>query len=125
YVLLVFWPQGLTFDYGLRPVTGLAGVPGMLFLLAGGLATILAWVRGGRWLWFGFLGAAFFLLLAPSSSVVPIVSEIAAGPRTFLALAPLLVLAVLGIESLVERLDKRPVDRRPILVRGTTAVILA
>ena len=45
----------------------------------------------------GFLGAWFFLTLAPTSSVVPIVTEVGAERRMYLPLAGLAVLAVVGL----------------------------
>src|SRR5207244_943387 len=87
-------------------------------------ATVVAWLRGGTWLRVGFLGAAVFLMLAPSSSVVPIVTEIAAERRIYLALAPLLVLAILALEWLVERFGQRSLDRRPQWIQWTAAAIV-
>jgi tetratricopeptide (TPR) repeat protein len=97
YLQLFLWPDRLTFDYGQHPVTGLAAVPGCIILGVFGIATILAWMRAERWGWFGFLGAWFFLILAPSSSVVPIVTEIAAERRVYLAIAAVIVLTVAAI----------------------------
>ena len=98
YIRLFFWPDDLTIDYGQAMVRGWRGVPGILVLGTFGVATILAWTRAQRWGWFGFLGAWFFLLLAPSSSVVPIATEVAAERRIYLALASVIVLVVVGAE---------------------------
>ena len=120
YIRLVCWPDRLTFDYGMRAVTGLRGVPGLLLLTTFSLATVAAWSRPRRWAWLGFLGALFLLLLAPSSSVIPITTEIAAERRIYLALAPLLVMLVVGAESLANRFpgpmsrDPRKVLRLPL-----------
>lgn len=103
YLRLVFWPDHLTLDYGQRPIGGWQGVPGAIVMTLFLVATIVAWARPNRWAWFGFLGAMFFLLLAPSSSVVPIATEIAAERRIYLALAPALVALVVGIELLRRR----------------------
>jgi tetratricopeptide (TPR) repeat protein len=120
YLVLTLWPRGLTFDYGQRPVTGLAGVPGALVLVALGVASVVAW-RRPSWRWAGFLGAMFFLLLAPSSSVVPIVTEIAAERRIYLALAPVFVLVVVGVAWL---LRNRPSLAKPARVAAGTAGLL-
>ena len=102
YVRLLFWPRGLTFDYGDAPIHGLAAVPGLVLLVAAGIGTLLAWRREStRWL--GFLGAWFFLLLAPSSSVIPISTEIAAERRVYLASAAIVVLAVIAADALRRR----------------------
>ena len=48
----------------------------------------------------GFLGACFFLTLAPTSSFVPIATEVGAERRMYLPLASLVVLGVLAIHRL-------------------------
>ncbi len=103
YVRLIFWPDQLTLDYGQRPITGLGGAPGAVLLTAFAAAVIFAWTRIGRWGWFAFLGAWFFLTLAPSSSVVPIATEVAAERRVYLALASILVLAYIAWDDLRRR----------------------
>jgi tetratricopeptide (TPR) repeat protein len=103
YLRLVVWPNALAIDYGDQAVTGLRGVPGLILLVAFGVATLIAWTKLPRRGWFAFLGAWFFMLLAPSSSFVPIRTEIAAERRIYLALAAVLVLAVVGVEWLRRR----------------------
>ena len=98
YLLLVVWPGSLSVDYSQRLITGLRGVPGAIALTAFGAAVLFAWRRLPRLGWFAFLGAWFFLLLAPSSSVVPIPGEIVAERRIYLALVSVLVLMVVGVE---------------------------
>src|SRR5207249_10579825 len=121
---LVVWPSRLTFDYGQRPIAGLAGIPGLILLASFGIATIIAWTRPTRWRWFGFLGATFFLLLTPSSSVVPIITEIAAERRMYLALAPVLVLLVLVTEwALVHKLKTADRQQRLRLFSGFAGVV--
>jgi tetratricopeptide (TPR) repeat protein len=51
----------------------------------------------------GFLGAWLFITLAPTSSFVPIVSEVGAERRMYLPLAAVVVLAVIGGRALFER----------------------
>lgn len=105
YLRLLFWPAGLIYDYGSAPIDGLIGVPGLLLLGALGIATLVAWTRD-RWRWFGFAGAWFFLLLGPSSSVVPIRTEIAAERRIYLASAAIIVMVVVGIVALMRRVSR-------------------
>ena len=50
----------------------------------------------------GFLGFSFFLVLAPTSSVVPL-SDLAVEHRMYLPLAPIVILIVLGAVALVGR----------------------
>jgi protein O-mannosyl-transferase len=107
YVRLLFWPRGLIYDYGQEPLTGPAGVPGLMLLAAFGAATMVAWTRE-RWRRFGFAGAWFFLLLGPSSSVVPIRTEIAAERRVYLASAAVIVIVVVAAFALLRRLEAVP-----------------
>jgi protein O-mannosyl-transferase len=107
YVQLFFWPTGLSLDYGRAPVTGLRGVPGVVLLGLFGIATVWAWIRVRRWGWLAFAGAWFFMLLAPSSSIVPIITEIAAERRIYLALAAIIVLTVVAVDAVWRRVALR------------------
>jgi protein O-mannosyl-transferase len=49
-----------------------------------------------RWPAVGFAGCWFFLTLAPTSSVVPIATEVGAERRMYLPLVALIALAVVG-----------------------------
>jgi protein O-mannosyl-transferase len=95
YLRLSLWPHPLVFDYGttLAPHS-LAILPDALVVV--GLVAATLWAVAKR-PFFGFLGACFFAVLAPSSSIVPIASEPIAEHRMYLALIPIVVLAVLGI----------------------------
>jgi protein O-mannosyl-transferase len=96
YVRLVFLPAPLVFDYGWPKATlAEAVVPGFL-LAAMFVATVVLVVRRRP---LSFPLAWFFILLAPSSSVVPIVTEIAAEHRMYLPLAGILSIAVIGAAS--------------------------
>jgi hypothetical protein len=93
YLALTFWPRGQVIDYFDWPLVrtlGPALAPGLFlgFLI---LATAAACHR--RW-WPGFLGAWFFLILAPTSSVLPNFTEIAAERRMYLPLAAVVVLTL-------------------------------
>ncbi len=109
YLWLALWPHPLVLDYG-RDVIKHAGevVPEGLFLLALLAATGVALVwrsparpQGYRWL--GFLGACFFAILAPSSSVIPLPAQTVAEHRMYLPLAVLLTGAVVGLYALIGR----------------------
>ncbi len=92
YLGLAVWPRSLVLDYGLpRALTVRDVVPQALLLLLMLAGTAIALVR---WPPFGFLGAMFFLTLAPTSSIVPIASEVGSERRMFLPLAALVVLVV-------------------------------
>jgi tetratricopeptide (TPR) repeat protein len=98
YLLLAVWPGALSVDYSQHVITGVRGIPGAIVLVAFGAAVLFAWRRLPRLGWFAFLGAWFFVLLAPSSSIVPIPGELVAERRIYLALASVLVLMVVGAE---------------------------
>ena len=87
YLRLAVWPHPLVLDYGTGVVSSLAAVwwqgPVVLALLVG---SIWALVRRPA---LGFLGATFFLILAPSSSFVPLVTQTIAEHRMYLPLAAL------------------------------------
>jgi tetratricopeptide (TPR) repeat protein len=92
YLRLAIWPHGLVLDYGLPMTLSLTDVivPGLI-LVGLGVITVTALVRWPR---IGFLGAWFFVTLAPTSSIVPIATEVGAERRMYLPLAALVVLAV-------------------------------
>jgi tetratricopeptide (TPR) repeat protein len=98
YLRLVVWPSQLVLDYGLPITMRLTDVivPGLI-LVGLGAITVTALVRWPR---IGFLGAWFFVTLAPTSSVVPIVTEVGAERRMYLPLAALVVLAVVGAREI-------------------------
>ena len=125
YLRLVVWPKGLALDYGIDAVHGARGIPGVVLLSAFGAATLAAWTRVARFGWFAFLGSMFFLLLAPSSSVLPIVSEVAAERRIYLALAAVLVLAVVTAEWIRRRFAPGISPRRAVVGVAGIAIVLA
>jgi tetratricopeptide (TPR) repeat protein len=71
-----------------------------------------------RWPRAGFLGAMCVLTLAPTSSIIPIWTEVGAERRMFLPLAALVVLAV----TLVARLPRRAIVIGASLVIAALAV---
>jgi Flp pilus assembly protein TadD len=104
YLRLIVWPEGLAPDYGFHTIHGLRGIPGAILLGALAAGTLAAWRRVERFGWLAFSGSMFFLLLAPSSSVIPVVTEVGAERRVYLALAALLVPTVVGIEWVRRRM---------------------
>lgn len=93
YLRLVFWPSELIFDYGSfvqkDPLRLALGSLGIVALLA---ATVFAIQRKPA---AGFAGLWFFLILAPSSSVIPVVTQTIAEHRMYLPLAAAIALPVL------------------------------
>lgn len=115
YLARTFWPAGFIFDYGTDTVGGLADVwPQALLVAALVGGTAWALVRRPAW---GYFGAAFLLLLAPSSSVVPVVSQTIAEHRMYLALAIPVLLVVLALG--------RGLGRRSVPVLVALVVLLA
>ncbi|HEX6974309.1 MAG TPA: hypothetical protein VF147_07910, partial [Vicinamibacterales bacterium] len=96
YVRLVFWPSPLVLDYEWEPSTVAAAILPGLFVLA--LVGATAWAVVRR-MPSGFAAAWFFVILAPTSSVLPIVTEVAAEHRLYLPLAGVVALAVLGVAA--------------------------
>jgi protein O-mannosyl-transferase len=93
YLRRSFWPYPLVFAYG-EPRTLVLGD------VVSESALILALVGLACWGWWkaprvGVLGLAFFVVLAPTSSVVPIATEAGAERRMYLPLMALIVLVVL------------------------------
>ena len=95
YVRLAVMPSPLVFSYTWPMVTSVADVwPQLLGLATLAIVTTIG-IVGRRPV--AFLGAWFLITLAPSSSVVPIVTEIAAEQRMYLPLAAVIAAGVLGV----------------------------
>ncbi|MDB6127847.1 MAG: hypothetical protein JWM35_1743, partial [Verrucomicrobia bacterium] len=92
YLKLAFWPNPLVLDYGTDVVRHFGDVLPQVVLL-GTLVTATIWACVRRPL-LGFLGVWFFVIIAPSSSVVPLVSQTVAEHRMYLPLAALVALVV-------------------------------
>jgi Tfp pilus assembly protein PilF len=127
YVRLSFVPSPLVLDYDgwpmARSVLDVAPYAALLTLLLG--ATVFAIVRRQPW---GFPGACFFALLAPSSSVLPLATEVAAERRMYLPLAVLVSAAVIGAYLVGQRVfasmltDART---RRVAAKMTAVVVVA
>lgn len=114
YLRLSLWPHPLVFDYGTATVSRLGEVwPQALLLMALAAGTGVALVRRPVW---GFVGAWFFLILAPSSSVVPVASQTMAEHRMYLPLAAVVLAAVAGLHAWL--------GRRSLLLCGALAMAL-
>lgn len=101
YLGLAVWPSPLVFDYGRAVVRHLSDVgPQAAVALVLVLATAAAVVRRPA---LGFAGASFLLILAPTTSIVPVALQPAAEHRMYLPLAALVVLLVLGLYRLAGR----------------------
>lgn len=117
YLRLACWPAGQVFDYGM-PVAGSFGAVWVQFLLLMVLAVGTLWQlvlnRPA-----GFAGACFFLLLAPSSSFVPVATQTMAEHRMYLALAAPVAIVCVTMAAGLRRLS--PVRS---LAAGLAAVVV-
>lgn len=101
YLSKVIWPSALLLDYG-RPIAlSLSDVWWQALVIVSLLLATLWALR--RWPRVGFAGSWFFLLLAPTSSFVPMMGEVGAERRMYLPLIGLLVLLVWGVRMVVQR----------------------
>jgi protein O-mannosyl-transferase len=93
YLRLAFWPTGLCLDYGWPAAQTIGDVlfPG---ILVASLLALTVWAMVKRPAW-GFFGACFFVILAPSSSLIPI-QDAAFEHRMYLSLAALVAGLVAG-----------------------------
>jgi protein O-mannosyl-transferase len=105
YLRLAFWPVGLCFDYWWPVAAGCRAVLPSL-LLIGSIFALTIWSLVQRPT-LGFWGACFFLVLAPTSSFMPI-QDLAVEHRMYLPLVPVVVLTMLAIAWLLRRMQTSP-----------------
>ncbi len=111
YLRLALWPHPLVFDYGADFVSTFSAVaPHALLLVVLLAATVVALVRRPA---LGFLGAWFFLLLAPASTFIPIAFSPIAESRLYLPLAAFAVAVPLALHALL--------PRRPLVIASVLA----
>lgn len=105
YLRLVFYPHPLCLDYAWPVAVGVWEIIAPMTTIAViFVATGWAFRRHPA---VGFLGAWFFIALAPSSSVVPIV-DLAFEHRMYLPLAAICVLIVIAMHTLIHRMCRPP-----------------
>lgn len=97
YLRLALWPSPLSLDYGWQygwPVARSLAEAWPAFAVVGGLvvATVLAWRCAPA---LGFLGVWFFVILAPTSSFVPL-ADMVVEHRMYLPLAAVIMAVVAG-----------------------------
>ena len=101
YLWLAFWPHPLVLDYGWPPARTVGEIlPGAMVVAGLLAATGYAFWRWPAW---GLLGAWFFLILAPTSSVMPL-ADLAFEHRMYLPLAAVAAAVVLGVYAVFESL---------------------
>jgi len=92
YLRLLIWPHGQVFDYGYTVASSFSAVaPQFLAVTLAVVVTAFTAIRFPR---AGFAGAWFFIILAPSSSFVPLVTQTSAEHRLYLPAAAVVAAAM-------------------------------
>ena len=124
YLYLTIWPRPLVAWYGWAlPLTIADVIPYALFVMFLLMLTAAALLRQPR---VGFLGAWFFITLAPTSTIVPIATEMGAERRMYLPLIAQgltttwkhLTKSLSGDVVTVSYPDEEPNIAAPLIYRG-------
>ena len=118
---MCFWPSPLIFDYGFDVVKSARDVWWQISLvvIAAVSTLFLMWRRSAA----GIPALLFFLILAPTSSFVPLISHTIAEHRMYLPLAAVVLLTVLLCEELL-LLQTKPHQQQLRLRVGVAAAII-
>jgi protein O-mannosyl-transferase len=115
YLRLAVWPRSLVIAYGIPLPYSLGDIlPQALLVVALLALTAYACTRDRR---LGFLGLWFFLTLAPTSTFVPVATEVGAERRMYLPIITLIALAIVTIGPRLRR-----VVAIVVLVAASTAL---
>jgi tetratricopeptide (TPR) repeat protein len=121
YVRLAVFPTTLVLDYDWPPIAaGPRAIASAGIVSALLVATIFGVVRRHP---LSFAGAWFFLILAPTSSILPIVTEVAAEHRMYLPLAAVLALPVLSVFAFGRSAFRS--DRAGAMARGAGVAVMS
>jgi tetratricopeptide (TPR) repeat protein len=101
YLKLTLWPYPLVVDYGTAVVRHAVTVIPQALVLMFLVGTTIFMLRHRPVL--GFVGTWFFLILAPSSSVLPLATQTIAEHRMYLPLAAVIAFSVLGLYAWIGR----------------------
>jgi tetratricopeptide (TPR) repeat protein len=123
YLRLSLWPHPLIIDYAGWPTdrTLVQVLPSAAVIVALLMATIYLIARRRS---AGYAGAWFFLILAPTSSLLPLPTEIATERRMYLPLMGIVALVVLGLNRLIARLRANSFGPRMTDAAVATAAVL-
>jgi protein O-mannosyl-transferase len=104
YLLRSIWPHPLVIDYAWPAAASFGDVALPLLIVV----LLLIGTGAALWKWprIGFLGVWFFLILAPTSSFIPIKDPIFEH-RMYLPLAAVIALVVLGVFQLLQMMRQR------------------
>jgi tetratricopeptide (TPR) repeat protein len=119
YVRLIFVPWPLVLDYDWIPASVSVAIVPVIVVTT--VAAITGWALLRRHP-LAFPSAVFFLVLAPTSSVLPIVTEVAAEHRMYLPLACVIALVVFAVSAAVNR-AVAPRFARPVIVLAAAAAL--
>jgi tetratricopeptide (TPR) repeat protein len=122
YLRLVLWPSELCLahDWPIARTTASVLIPGLIIVA---LLALTAWALLRRPA-LGFLGAFFFLILAPTSSILPI-ADACAEHRMYLPLAAVITLLLAALWLLLDRcLRGAPPAPAPSPVPGPRSAVL-
>jgi tetratricopeptide (TPR) repeat protein len=101
YLGLALWPFPLVLDYNLPLLSGLAAALPYVVVL---IVLLSCWVWSFRRApVLAFVGAVFFVILAPTSSVVPVALQPMAENRLYLPLAAVVILLVAAQQRWLRR----------------------
>lgn len=124
YLQLAFWPFGLTIDYLDWPASRTLADCWPAAIAVGTMLLVTAYgvIRGRAW---GFLGAWFFLILAPTSSFIPLQDSVFEH-RMYLPLAAVVVLTIGVFAWLVLAVTERIGGRRIVgtALASSTALLV-
>src|SRR5262249_21311225 len=110
YLRLTAWPAALVSDYGPPRLLATRDViPQVAPVVA---LLVFAALAVHRWRYVGALLLLSAVTLAPTTSIIPISSEVGAERRMYVPLAALSVLVVLAARSVIERLGARIGQKR-------------
>ncbi|MBI4598222.1 MAG: tetratricopeptide repeat protein [Candidatus Omnitrophica bacterium] len=113
YLRLAIWPAGLCIDYDWPMAATAADIIPPLAMVAVLLAaTVWALMYHPR---MGYLGAWWFVILAPTSSIIPL-ADLVFEHRLYLPLAAVVLLIVLGADAIMRRMIPVVGARRALAV---------
>lgn len=101
YIKLSLWPGSLCLDYGWRIPQNMTVIIGPVVIIFGLLiVTIISFLKKH---WAGFVGLTFFLILSPTSSIIPI-KDLLFEHRMYLPLICVLIIVVVSARRLLDRM---------------------
>ncbi len=125
YLRLAVWPVNQQLDYSGWPVARLpTALPALAVVLGAALTSAVGLFRCRAW---SFVAAAFFLTLAPTSSILPI-EAFANEQRMYLPLAALVAGLVVAAVAAANRVGERlrlpaPAVQRGLAVAAATVIV--